>query len=191
MNVRVARRYAQALMAVAAEEKAVDAIGSDLTSIGKTLAASRELQLLVESPVIREGKKIAIFKDLWASRVNPITISFIVLLAKHRREGILPAVVVEYLALKDEAQGTVEVQVQTAQPMSGDQEGALVTRLEAYTRKKIRMRKATDPAIRGGMVIRIGDTVLDGSVRRQLERLRERFLEGGAAGQPSDEPRRM
>jgi F-type H+-transporting ATPase subunit delta len=179
MNVRVARRYAQALMAVATEEKAVDAIGVDLTAVGNTLAASRELQLLVESPVIREGKKIAIFKDLWASRVNPITMSFIVLLAKHRREEILQAVVIEYQALKDEAQGTVEVQVRTAVPMTGEQEGALVTRLEDYTRKKVRIRKATDPAIRGGMVVRIGDTVLDGSVRRQLERLRERFVGGG------------
>jgi F-type H+-transporting ATPase subunit delta len=54
-----------------------------------------------------------------------------------------------------------------------------VKRLEAYTQKKIRIRTATDPALRGGLMVRIGDTVLDGSVRRQLERLRERFLGGG------------
>lgn len=180
-NQRVSRRYAQALMAIAAEQKSVDAVAADLASIGATLAASRDLQLLVASPVIQEGKKLSIFRELWEPRVGRVTMAFLSLLVTKRRETILPGVIEEYLALRDAAQGVLVAEVQTAVQMTGEQEAALVKRLETYTKKKIRMQKSTDPAIRGGMVVRIGDTVLDGSVRRQLERLRERFLEGGNA----------
>lgn len=178
-NHRVSRRYAQALMDIAAEQKSVDAVAADLSSIGATLAASRELRVLVGSPVVREGKKLAIFKELWESRVGPVTMAFLSLLVTKRREAILAEVIEEYGALRDTAQGVLAADVWTALPMTAEQEAALVKRLESHTQKKIRMQKSTDPAIRGGMVVRIGDTVLDGSVRRQLERLRERFLEGG------------
>jgi F-type H+-transporting ATPase subunit delta len=166
-------------MSIAEEQKSVDSVAADLASIGSALAESRELRRLVESPVVREGKKLAIFKELWGSRVGPVTMAFVSLLATKGRESVLPEVIGEYQALRDVAQGVETADVQTAVPLTVEQEAALVKRLEAYTEKKIRMRSSTNPEIRGGMVVRIGDTVLDGSVRRQLERLRERFLEGG------------
>ncbi len=99
-NHRVSRRYAQALMDIAAEQKSVDAVAADLASIGATLAASRDLQLLVASPVIQEGKKLAIFRELWEPRVGRVTMAFLSLLVTKRRETILPGVIEDYLALR-------------------------------------------------------------------------------------------
>jgi F-type H+-transporting ATPase subunit delta len=178
-NVRVARRYAQALMAVAEEQKDIDKIAADLADIAASLQGSRELRLLLSSPVIRERKKRAIFQDLWGGRVSRTTLAFLLLLTQHQRERVLPEVVEEFHALRDEREGIIAANLRTAVPISGAQEEEIGTRLMCSTGKRVRLRAVVDPAIKGGLVVRIGDTVVDASVRHQLERLRECFLEGG------------
>jgi F-type H+-transporting ATPase subunit delta len=177
-NVRVARRYAQALMAIAEEQKVVDDVAGDLADIGRVLATSRELRALLSSPVVREGKKKAVFLELWETRVNRTTMAFILLLTHKQREHVLQDVINEYHALRDEKLGVVGADVRTAVAMSAAQERDLGARLTRSTGKKVQVRAAVDPAIQGGLVVRIGDTVVDASVRRQLERLRKRFREG-------------
>jgi F-type H+-transporting ATPase subunit delta len=179
-NVRVARRYAQALMAVAEERKDTERIAADLAEIGASLQSSRELRVLLSSPVVREGKKRAIFQDLWGGEVSRTTLAFLLLLIQHQRERILPEVIGEFHTLRDEREGIVAADVRTAVPISSAQEKELGTRLMRSTGKRVRLRAAVDPAIKGGLVVRIGDTVVDASVRHQLERLRERLLEGGS-----------
>jgi F-type H+-transporting ATPase subunit delta len=177
-NVRVARRYAQALMAVAEEQKVVDDVAADLTAMGTLLATSRELRVLLSSPVIREGKKKAVFQELWGTRVNRTTMAFVLLLTHKQREYVLQDVIKEYHALRDEKLGVIGADVQTAVPMSAAQEQDITARLTRSTGKRVQVRAAVDAAIKGGLVVRIGDTVVDASIRRQLERLRERFQEG-------------
>jgi F-type H+-transporting ATPase subunit delta len=178
-NVRVARRYAQALMTIAEEQKVVDGVADDLKAIAALLADSRDLRALLLSPLVREAKKKAVFRELWETRVNRTTMAFILLLAHKQREHVLMDVIHEYTRLRDEKLGLVEAHVQTAVPMNAAQEKDLGAHLSRSTGKQVRVRAMVDPAIRGGLMVRIGDTVVDGSVRRQLERLRERFREGG------------
>jgi F-type H+-transporting ATPase subunit delta len=176
-NVRVARRYAQALMAVAEEQKDTDRVAADLAIVAASLQHSRELRVLLSSPVVREGKKRAIFQDLWGAGISRSTMAFLVLLTRHHRERVLPEVIEEFHALRDEREGIVTADVRTAVPINGAQQREIGARLTRSTGKKVRLRAAVDPAIRGGLVVRIGDTVVDASVRHQLERLRERLLE--------------
>ena len=95
------------------------------------------------------------------------------------RERHLGEIIEEFEALRDEKYGIVNVDVTSAIEFTPSQRKDLADELERYTRKKVRVRIAVDKAIKGGLVVRIGDTVLDASVRRQLEILRERFLSGG------------
>jgi F-type H+-transporting ATPase subunit delta len=178
-NVRVARRYAQALMSIADEQHSIDAIAADLEVIGAAIRGSRDLHLLIASPVIREGKKQAVFEELFGKHVGRVTRGFVTLLIQKHREVLLPEVVEQFSELRDEKQGILNVDVGGSTELSRAQEGDLVQRLEQHTGKKVRLHFAVDKAIKGGLVVRIGDTVLDASVRRQLERLRERFREGG------------
>jgi F-type H+-transporting ATPase subunit delta len=177
-NVRVARRYARALMEIAEEQKVVDDVARDLTDIGASLATSHDLRVLLSSPVVREGKKKAVFRELWETRVNRTTMAFILLLTHKQREQVLGDVIGEYQALRDEKRGVVGADVRTAVAMSAAQEQDLGARLTRSTGKQVRIRLSVDPAIQGGLVVRLGDTVVDASVRRQLERLRERFRAG-------------
>ncbi len=179
-RTRVAHRYAQALMEISEEQNAVEQVTADLALIDATLKASRDLRLLLASPVVREGKKNAVFQELWGSRLHRSTMVFLLLLTKKQREPVLPDVIEEFAVLHDRKLGVVRAEVSTAVPISAAQETELGAGLSRSTGKTVRLRTSVDPSIRGGVVVRIGDRVVDASVRRNLERLRERFLEGGS-----------
>jgi F-type H+-transporting ATPase subunit delta len=182
-NIKAARRYAMALMAVAEERRVTDAVATDLEAVGRVLAGSRDLRLLVASPVISAGKKLAVFREIFGARTGKETLEFLALLIRKQREALLPAVVEEFLALRDTRANIVNVDVTAAVDLSTSQQTALTGALERRTGKQVRLRLSKDPAIAGGLVVKIGDTVLDGSVRHQLARIRRRFV--GEAGTKS------
>jgi F-type H+-transporting ATPase subunit delta len=179
---RAARRYAAALMGAAEEIKVADAVTQDLLMVGATLRDSRELRLLVSSPIVPASKKAGAFKALFASRVSPQTMVFINLLIAKQREGILAETIEEYMKLRDIQMGVVNISVASAVDLTRKQEDALRGQLERLTGKKVRLHLALTPEIKGGLVVRVGDTVLDASIKRQLEILGERFARGEFAG---------
>lgn len=178
-HARVAARYAAALMGAAEESKAVDTVARDLETLRTTLAASRELQRLLDTPTVSPARKQAILKELFAPRFAPLAMQFIELMVEKGREAVLPATIGQWFALRDERLGVVTVDVTTAVDITADQKRALTAVLEGATGKTVRVRTATDAGIKAGLIVRIGDTVHDGSMRRQLERLRERLVTGG------------
>jgi len=178
-NVRVARRYAAALMIAAGENKSVDAIAGDLRKVGTMLDGSRELRAFVASPVIPAKKKVLVMRELFGKVVGKEVLNFFLLLAQKGREDILADIIQEFNVLLDKRQGVVEASVRSTLAIQPEQEQLLKKRLEAYTAKKIRMLFDLDPSLKGGLMIQIGDTVLDGSVKHQLEVLKDRFVAGG------------
>lgn len=177
-HARAARRYAAALMAAAVEIKAEAAIAKDLEMIAITLRDSRELRLLVTSPIVTASKKRAAFKALFSSRVSPQTMVFLELLISKQREGILADAIEQYMKLRDIEMGIVNITVLTAVELTKTQEDALRGQMERYTGKKVRLHLSLNPGIKGGLVVRVGDTVLDASVKHQLELLGQRFARG-------------
>jgi F-type H+-transporting ATPase subunit delta len=179
-TLRVARRYAAALMLYAEETRSLDSITRDLEQLDAILKESRELRSFFASPIISEEKKTAIVQELFGKRLTGDTLAFVRLLISKRREEILPDVIGAFFVLRDEKLGIVRVDVTSAVEVSSTQESSLRTGLERYTGRKVRMQFAMDKAIKGGLVMRIGDTVLDASITRQLELLKKRFVEGDA-----------
>jgi F-type H+-transporting ATPase subunit delta len=179
-NARAARRYAKALMDVVDERHVVASVAGDLELVEQTLRESRELRRLLDSPVVTPARKKAIFRELFASKIGTETLAFLDLLFTKNREALLPAIVQEYAALSDQRDGIMNADVTTAVELAQPQQERLRAELERYTGKKIRIRAAIDRSLKGGWRVQIGDTVLDASVRRQMELLRQRFLEGGA-----------
>lgn len=171
----VARRYARALFEEARARGQAEAIDADVALLYESFTASRELARVFESPVIPREKKKKIIETLFGGRLQPLTVRFLELLVEKERESLLPAIVAAYRTLLDEEQGIIEAQVRTAFPL--DEAGAqpLVAKLERLTGKKIRLQLQQDPSLIGGVVVRVGDTVYDGSVRQQLTALRERL----------------
>jgi F-type H+-transporting ATPase subunit delta len=180
-NMRVARRYAGALMEAAEEGNAIEATATDLALVASALRTSRDLWLLAQSPVVSPAKKAAVFRAVFASRIGKGTMDFLDLVIDKQREGHLAEIVEQFALLRDEKMGIVSVDVTTAVEFTPSQRTDLSNELERYTKKKVRIRMTVDRAIKAGLVVRIGDTVLDASMRRQLELLKARFLEGGPA----------
>jgi F-type H+-transporting ATPase subunit delta len=180
-NTRVARRYAMALMTAAEQQKNIDGVAKDLDLVAKTLHESKEFRLFVASPIVSPAKKRAVFGDLFGPSVGKETLRFINLLISKSREAILPDVVGQYKELHDEKLGIVNVEVRIVAELNYAQEKDLRAQLERITGRKVRLHFVIDKTIKGGLVVRIEDTVLDGSVSRQLERMRERFVAGRAA----------
>ncbi len=173
---RIARRYAEALMLAAEEQSKAPRIAEDLRQLQRTIRESKEFHLFLKSPVIKREKKREVMRDLFAGSVDGITQQFFDLLAEKGREDVLPEIIEAFFRLEDERQGIVEVGVSAAVDLTAEQEQQLRTQFEGLTGKKIRIAFRRDPALVGGFVARVGDTVFDGSVKRQLQRLREQFV---------------
>lgn len=171
----VARRYAQALYEEAERALKTSAIDDDMELIRESLQNSDELRRFFRSPVIARGKKEDIVRELFTSRVDPLTHRFLEMLIRKQREDLFPRIARAYREMRDEHLGIVEVSARAAWELREEDRSELVEALRRLTGKEIRLETRVDSALIGGLVIRIGDTVYDGSVRHQLEQLRDKM----------------
>jgi F-type H+-transporting ATPase subunit delta len=128
-----------------------------------------------KSPIISREKKKAVIDGLFGKRVDDLTLQFLKLLVDKHREDIVPQVIDAYRALRDEHLGVIVAIARVAQPLSGGEEKKLIDTLGKMTGKSVRLSVQLDSDLVGGAVVRVGDTVYDGSVRNQLELLREQM----------------
>lgn len=156
----------------------MESVAADLDTVARALDVSSELRLLVASPVVSPGRKAAILRELFAQRVGKMALEFLLLLVRKSREAVLREIIEQYRTLRDQKAGIVNVHVTSALPLGAREEAALTGQLERYTQKTVRLRLEVDRSIRGGLVMRIGDRMLDASVAHQLELLRARLCEG-------------
>jgi F-type H+-transporting ATPase subunit delta len=176
-NLRIANRYAEALLTTAEELHIRKEVSDDLAVIQRIIKESREFQLFLKSPVIKKEKKQAVFLASFGSSVQSLTLRFLSLLIEKEREDVLPSIIDSFFGLQDEILGIVHVRVKTAAGLSQQQTAQLKQRFEAYSKKKVFIDQSLDKQLIGGFIARIGDTVFDGSVKQQLELLRKHFAE--------------
>jgi F-type H+-transporting ATPase subunit delta len=179
-SVRVARRYAMALMNAVKDRRDLEGTAKDLHAVSEFLGASRPLRLFLASPVISSEKKLDIAKKIFGPHISAQTLSFITLLIAKHRESLLAAAIEEFGVLYDRRLGIMNVDVTSSVEVTPPQQKELKTQLEQFTRKNVRLRFAVDQSIKGGLVVKVGDTVVDASLARQLQLLRERFVRGSA-----------
>lgn len=176
----VALRYAKALVQVGAADQERSALGRELEMV---LAATRlcpELRGALESPAFapESRKRVAdeLAQRLRLSRLVRNTLAFLI---DRGRMDQFPAIVEAYHALADEAAGRIRAQVRTAAPLSEARLQELRAALARATGREVQVSEETAPALLGGLVVQIGDTVYDGSLRSQLQTLGERLRRAG------------
>jgi F-type H+-transporting ATPase subunit delta len=173
---RVVRRYASALFNAAAREDVVDRVESDLGLVSYAAETSPGLMSALRSPVVTTEVKRGVLHDLFADKVHPITLSYLYLLVEKRREEALTATENEYLTLAEEARGIITAHVTTAARLTEDAEAHLMAAISQLTGKSVRLDKTVDHSLIGGVTLRIGDRVIDGSIKGQLEAIKERLI---------------
>jgi len=122
-----------------------------------------------------------VLRALLGERVEPVTLRFLLLLVEKDRETLMPAILKMYQHLRDEQRGIVEIQARVPASIDDDERSKLIERLEAMTGKSVRLEVSEKPDLIGGLVIRIGDRVYDGSVRQKLDNLRDTWSHAATA----------
>jgi F-type H+-transporting ATPase subunit delta len=173
----VARRYANALFHIAQRENTVDAVSADLTVMSGILDQSPQVLAALAVPRVPvERKKAALQAIVGSQMVQPVTRRFLDMVLDHSREASLPETAQAFAQLADEARGAVNAEVRSASPMDEGQTARLKARLDALTGRETRLTLTTDPSLVGGVIVRIGDTVMDGSVKGYLEQIGARLM---------------
>jgi F-type H+-transporting ATPase subunit delta len=168
----IAQRYAKALFQIAREEDTVEHVYDELRAFSSLLEGSADLMEFLAHPVFKRSDKKKVMEDILQTADMSLTVShFLKLLVDKRRITILPRITWCYRQYMDDMLNSVRVHVKTAFPLSDDMVQALKERLGQHTEKNVEMLIDEDPLLIGGIIVRIGDVLYDGSIRTQLEGL--------------------
>ncbi len=174
----IARNYADALLALARRADDTVGWGRLIGDVAAAVERDERLFRFLEAPQIDAGQKKAVFARALADRAPRLFVLFIEKLIDNRRQMLLPAVAVEYNNLLDEASGRVHAHVTVSRDIGDAGRDSIAAQLSRSLGKEVIPHVVINPTILGGVVVRVGDTVMDGSVRRRLSTLRRQMLKG-------------
>lgn len=173
---RVASIYAKAFIAAVEKAGQTDALVEELNSAAAALEAYPAFENVLASALISHDEKVQMLDRTFGSRLSPLVLNFLKVLSAHSRLDIVRAVQQEVQTLHDELRGRVRVELQTATPLEAGLSSSLQDSLRAILGGEPEVEPAVDAELIGGIVLRVGDTVYDGSVARQLHQVREQMI---------------
>ena len=176
----LAERYAAALFELADERRDLDAVAGDLGALRAMLHDSADLLRLVRSPVLSradQGRAIALVAE--TAELSQLTRDFLAVVARNRRLFAVPAMIEAYLAKLAARRGEITAEVTAAQPLTDAQNNALTEQLRRVVGGRVAVDLRIDPSLIGGMVVKIGSRMVDGSLRSKLQRMRLALRAGG------------
>jgi F-type H+-transporting ATPase subunit delta len=172
-----ARRYAEAAFEIAMRDGTVEAWRSELDLAGAVVEDPTVARVLANPAVALESRDAMVDSAIGPTVSGPV-LNLVKLMLRRGRIDELPRVAAEFRRLDNTRQGIVPATATTAAPLSQDEVRALVGRLEQMTGARIELDLQVDPSLLGGLVVRVGDRLIDGSVRGRLERLRNQLVSG-------------
>jgi F-type H+-transporting ATPase subunit delta len=173
------RRYAEAAFQLAVRDRTVDAWQRDLV-VAAGLARDERVVRDVDNPAVPFSARRSAVEQLLGPSVSQGACNLALLLAKHGRFAMLPEVSAEYDALVRASRGIVAATVTTPAPLSVKELAGVKSRVEQLAGAQVELTTATDPALIGGLTIRIGDRLIDDSLQGRLTRLHGRLIEGNS-----------
>lgn len=171
----VARRYIKALFSVAGESGQGDVLGQLLPPLQELYRGHEGLRAVLNNPRLTDAKKHDVVLKLLGVPAPELLRRFLDLLLQKRRIGVLAHAGSIFTELQDEAAGVRHAAVVAALPMSETQEQRLAEVLSKHLGCRVITEVRVDPAVIGGVAVQVGDLLIDGTIRRRLEELRERF----------------
>ena len=172
----IARNYAETLLELARRAGNLRGFGEAADDVAEAMQRDRTLHLFLESPRVSARQKSDVIGRAFDGQLPPLFVRFLQALVTHRRQMLLPEIAREYHDLVDQVEGRIHANVTVARDPDDGERGSIARELSRAYGKDVVPHFAVNPAILGGVVVRVGDTVLDGSVRRRLASLRSRML---------------
>src|ERR687893_3017053 len=172
----IARNYAEALLALARKAGDLRGWGGMITDVANAVRNDRRLRVFLESPRVDAAAKNQVLGKSFQDRMPRLFVRYLQALVTHRRQMLIPQIAREYLDLVDAAEGRMHANVTVAREPDADTRAVIARELSRSFDKEVVPHFAVDARILGGVVVRVGDTVLDGSVHHRLARLRNRMV---------------
>jgi len=173
-GARAAIRYAKAVLSLASDKNTTEVVNNDLKLIAKTIAESKDLNNMLQSPIVSSSIKktvlLEVFKD-----ANEITKNLIDTLITNKRLPLLEQVSLKYNLLHDELTGTQIAQVTTAVPLTDDLRTKVLAKVKELTGKDVEIKSIVDESILGGFILRVGDIQYNASIANKLNKLKREF----------------
>lgn len=172
------KRYSTALIKAAGEENKVKETGEDLKSLVDIFSANEKIYDVLLNPIQKLEDRVAFATELMQKAGATKTMTkFVALLVERSKIGLLPDICVSYKKTESELSGTINAVIETATDISDDTVKAIQDKLEKETNRKVTITVETNKDLLGGLIIKIGNTVIDGSLKKRLTRLRETILD--------------
>jgi F-type H+-transporting ATPase subunit delta len=168
--------YAEALFQVARAEEMLDRVEEELTRLNKSLDSNAELREFLSTPQISsDGKKSALFQ-IFGGKISPITLHWVNMVVDQGRQRRLPVIIEAFLKLTEDARDKITAEVITSIPLSEDLSKRLEQELSKITKKRVFLKPMVDDSILGGVIVKIENKVIDGSVRHRLEEIKNEMI---------------
>jgi F-type H+-transporting ATPase subunit delta len=171
----VAKRYAKALFELAAQQQLVSEVEAQLKLIVETLKQDEDVQKFLSLPSIDTDKKIALLKSAFGDRVSVLVLNTIELLVTRRRQDLIAEVYEAFVKIAGEALGQAHATVYAAKALTDEELAGVAAEFGQLTGKTIIADQVVEPSLLGGIQVRIGDRLYDGSLSGKLERLQKSF----------------
>jgi len=173
----IGRNYAEALLVLAQKNGDIEQWGELLDAIATAMREDQTLRTFLESPKLAATHKIEILEKALGQKVPRLFLRYIETVIHKRRQMLIPAIATEYQALIDESENRLHANVTVAREPAEPEKDALARQLSRLFGKRVVPHISQNPAILGGVIVRVGDTVMDGSVRKRLSVLKQRMLQ--------------
>jgi len=176
LDKSVAIKFINALLEVASEKGQFDQVEKDLDLVSGVMKKHDNLKKVLFHPSISRNDKKDVLKNVFGKSVTSVMLNFLSLLVDRRKEEILEYIPAVYRAVTDEKKGVVKATVQTVVPLTGERLDYFKKQLKKITGKTVELEVVQNPDILGGMVIQIGNKMIDGSIANRLKNLKVRLL---------------
>lgn len=175
-NFNISTRYANALIDFAEEKNALEQVSEDMIFVEKILSDSKDLKIVLKSPIINKEKKRKILQEIFTDKVNKVSLEFILFVNSKSRESILHDISKRYNAIRNVKLNRVEAKIVSTIEFSDEQKNNLQKQLVEFSNKEVIPTFHTDESLIGGFTVKINDTVIDASVKQQLKKLRKNLV---------------
>lgn len=175
VRTKVATRYAKSLLGLVAEKGNVEEAFNDMQLIKKTVSENRELLVLLKSPVVNAEKKVSILTAIFEKHVSKVTMLFITLITKNRRESALPEIAEAFIAQYKTMKGITIASVTSAAVLADDAKKKIEDLVQKEVGGTVELQTEINPELIGGFILRIGDKQLDTSILSRIGDLRQEF----------------
>jgi len=174
-NAKAAIRYAKAILSLAIDKNNADEVNENMQLIANTIDEAKDLQIVLNSPVIKVDVKEKTLLSIFGSSINNVTKGLIHLLIENKRLEVLGEIAKQYTIIYDFHKGTQAAIVTSAVPLTDSLKEKILTKVKNIVGKKVSIENIIDPSLIGGFILRVGDKQFDASISGEMNDLRRQF----------------